>query len=72
MTPKPTLHPEFAMGSYVTINDGHHSTMHGVVSGVAQVGVIFNYIIILDNPIETEFGVVEAVSIPGVALKMVE
>jgi hypothetical protein len=70
-TYKPALHEEFPMKSYVEINNRRNPIMRGIIRGIAQADVIFTYIVELDSPIETEFGVVECVVVPGVCLRLI-
>lgn len=69
-TPKPALHQEFPMESRVEVKNDQHLVIQGVICGVAHVGIIFHYIVQLDNPMEIEFGLVRCIAVPGVYLRL--
>lgn len=70
-TPKPALHEEFPMESRVEVINHKGSSMSGVICGISQDGVIFSYIVKLNSPVETEFGSVGYITVPGVCLRLI-
>lgn len=67
----PTLHDEIPLGSRVIVPASYCSTepVSGRVVGIASIHVIFQYIVLLDTPIESEYGLNEAISVPGTLLR---
>lgn len=63
----PTLHKPIPMGTRVVVPAGWCSTgpVTGTVEGIAFMHVIFGYIVVLDEPIQTEFGAQRAVAVTG-------
>lgn len=70
-TYQPTLHKPIPMGTRVRVPAGFCSVdpVLGRVAGISMIHVVFGYIVILDTPIETEYGIQEAVSVTGSALE---
>ena len=70
---EPTLHKPVPMGADVIIPAGPYSdrVRKGKVAGISFIHAIFNYIIILDpgDEYQSEYGVQNAVSIPGPTLE---
>lgn len=66
----PTLHHPVPLGTRVRIQPGtpNEKTFPGTVAGIASMQVIFIYIVILDTPIENEYGSNKAVAVPGTCL----
>lgn len=57
----PTLHKPVPMGTKVRLPETWLSqAMTGEVVGISAIHVIFMYIILLDEPVKTEFGVQRA------------
>jgi len=70
--PTPTLHKPVPMGVRVMIPDHYHNEgreVWGTVQGVALAHIIWTYIVVLDDPLTTPFGVVGAVVVPGSLLE---
>lgn len=67
----PTLHKPVPMGSRVIIPEQFlkKDNVMGVVAGIAFVHVIFGYIVILDEPVETEYGTQKAIVVSGSELR---
>ena len=65
----PTMHKPVPMGARVAYQLGSETRVTGRVAGVAVCNVIFIYIVILDEPLTSGFGVVEAISVPGTLLE---
>jgi hypothetical protein len=67
---QPTLHKPVPLGSSVRIIEtGSLNGKTGIVAGIAWQHVIFVYIIILDEPIQTKEGLTLAVTLPGTLLQ---
>lgn len=72
---QPQYHKEVPMGSHVLVPDNHHKIfdketgekkkLSGKVSGISSYGVVFTYIVILDEPMPTEYGPMKAISVHG-------
>lgn len=72
MMNQPTLHKPVPIGSRVKIPDyfdKDKTPRFGRVAGISSVHVIFSYIVILDKPLQTEFGLVDAIIVNGPELK---
>lgn len=76
MTPsphKPTLHHAVPLHSRVLIPLNYHKDKGerraGTVTGIASMHVIFGYIVTLDAPLETEYGIVTTVVVNGPELE---
>lgn len=70
----PTLHKPVPLDSRVKIPSYFHKdkpSRFGKVVGIASMHVIFTYIVLLDKPLETQFGTVEAVVVNGSELESV-
>ena len=71
-SPDPTFHKPIPTGQVVIIDDNYHDSLKGFsgeVVGVASAGVIFHYIVLLDEPMETQkFDRVKAITVPGTHL----
>lgn len=68
---QPSLHKPVPMNSRVVIPSYFHaskSPVLGTVVGISSMHVIFTYIVLLDEPIETEFGQMRAVVVNGAEL----
>ncbi len=68
--PPPTLHKPVPMGTrvlvpehYMGLKDG--KPYEGEVVGVAFFHVIYSYIVLLDAPFESSYGVIKAVTVTG-------
>lgn len=62
----PSLHKPVPMGTRVLMKEeltGKEES--GRVVGIATMSMIFQYIVLLDNPHECEYGSIEAVAVPG-------
>lgn len=76
MIEQPTLHKPVPMESIVHVpnlyagNDGHNKVnTRGKVVGIAFVNVIFNYIVLLDESIDTPHGKISAIVCDGANLR---
>jgi len=70
--PMPTLHKPVPMGVRVKIPGHYHGKdreVWGEVQGVASAHVVWTYIVILEKELETPFGTVRAVTVPGPELE---
>lgn len=73
----PTLHKPVPMNSRVFIPDyyiideisDNQRRLGGTVVGIANIHVIFTYIVLLDEPIQTEYGEFKAVVVNGAELE---
>jgi hypothetical protein len=65
----PTLHKPVPIGSKVRVED---TSITGEVVGISSMHVIFQYIILLDNPIEDEYGIHKAIVYPGSLLEALD
>lgn len=70
---QPTLHKPVPMKTRVKIPSYFHADKEkerfGFVAGVASCHVIFTYIVLLDEPLETPYGEVNAVVVNGPELE---
>lgn len=69
---EPTLHKPIPMDSRVIIPTGFSKLdrpLQGTVVGIAMCHVVFAYIVLLDEPITSEYGPQRALSVPGSALE---
>ena len=66
-----TLHKPLPMNSRVIIPSGYinDKEFHGTVVGISFLHIIFSYIVLLDNPVDTEYGEQRAVVVQGSALE---
>ncbi len=70
---QPTLHKPVPMNSRVALPEewlGRHAT--GTVVGIASIHVVFQYIVLLDTPIVSEYGEQKAVVCGGPQLTCLE
>jgi len=70
--PEPSLHKSVPLGAPVVIPDNYHNQpdpVTGRVGGIASFHVVHTYIVILDEKLDTPFGRVEAVVVPGTELR---
>ena len=69
----PIFHKSIPMGTVVIVSERLNkklTSLSGEVVGVASTGPIFNYIVLLDEPInDPDFGAVKAISVPGTHLE---
>lgn len=68
---EPTFHKPIPMGTRVIIHTNFLGALepnHGEVVGIASMHVFFMYIVLLDVPLKTEYGLQKAVAIPGMGL----
>lgn len=66
MSLEPTLHKPIPMESRVLVPAHYCGVVKsGTVVGIASCHLIFNYIVLLDEPHNTEFGTIRAVSVAG-------
>jgi hypothetical protein len=66
MVNEPGLHNPVPMNARVRIPSYYTGKVRtGTVVGVAAAHIIFSYIVLLDEPYQTEFGEVRALSIGG-------
>ena len=69
---QPTLHKPIPMGARVKIPDHYYNLpneMWGEVVGISFMHVIFGYIILLDTPLETSYGIQKAIVVNGPELE---
>lgn len=67
---EPTLHKPVPMGVRVVIPEYFvGKKMKGEVAGISSMHVIFHYIVLLDEPIESEFGLQKAITVGGPQLE---
>ncbi len=71
--PPPTLHKSIPMGARVVLPEHYlglkqGKLREGEVVGVASCHVIYFYIVLLDVPVESPYGVLKAMSVPGTEL----
>ena len=66
-TYQPTLHKPVPMGARVKTSQGV-----GTVAGISSIHVIFGYVVILDNEIQTEYGPMKAIVEYGAQLENVD
>lgn len=66
---QPTLHKPVPIGTRVRIPENYYKEKNklrfGTVAGIASMHVIFTYIIILDELLDSEFGELKAVVVNG-------
>jgi len=67
----PTPRKSVPMGTRVVSPGGYCSTevVKGRVVGIASVHMVFHYIVLLDSPIETEYGTQGAITVLGSLLE---
>lgn len=67
---QPTLHKPVPMGARVIV-PAHYAghPVRGEVVGISMMHVIFTYIVLLDEPIESEHGLLKALTIGGPELE---
>lgn len=67
----PTLHKPVPLGTRVRVSAdfGSYSSLTGVVVGISSIHVIFQYIVLLDTIVESEYGQMRAAAIPGTHLE---
>lgn len=69
MTREPSLHKPVPMGSRVKIPEYYiPNSKTGTVVGISLMYVIFTYIVLLDEPIDSEFGKISAIAVHGTEL----
>jgi hypothetical protein len=63
----PTFHLPVPMNTRVIVPDYYfkNKNIAGTVVGVSSIGVIFTYIVLLDQQIESEHGYVKAIVVHG-------
>jgi hypothetical protein len=67
---QPTLHKPVPMGVRVKVKAPHvKNEAWGEVVGIASIHVIFTYIILLDEPFVSSYGIIRAVSVNGTDLE---
>jgi hypothetical protein len=68
---KPSLHKPVPMESRVIVPKHYldRDDVKGTVVGVASMHVIFTYIVLLDEPIDTEYGTCRAIVVNGPELR---
>lgn len=69
---EPTLHKPVLLNTKVLIPTYYHQEedrKSGVVVGIASIHVIFSYIVLLDEPLETIFGQMRTVVVNGPELE---
>lgn len=72
LNPDPTLHKPVPFGTNVVLPEYFSTSgerLTGVVAGIAFLHVLATYIIILDHPIQTEYGETKAVVVNGPELE---
>lgn len=72
----PAMHPTFKMNSRIEFSDFYigqngENKVKGAVVGISIVGLIFHYIVLLDEEINSDYGIMKAISIIGTALNEV-
>jgi hypothetical protein len=68
----PILHEPFELGTKVvcSLDEFANKTETGEVAGVVSTSsLIWYYIVILDQPFTSHFGLIKAISIPGTKIK---
>lgn len=68
----PTMHKPIPMGTRVRLvkDSGFPNNLGmGEVVGIASMHVIFNYIVLFDEPFQTEYGTHRAISVMGTLLE---
>lgn len=68
MVLNPTMHKPIPLQTRVILPD-YHNNMTGTVCGIATMGIFFTYIVLLDKPINNEYGENSAVVANGLELK---
>lgn len=64
--PQPTLHKPVPMNTRVVIPALYAGEeRRGTVVGIAFVHVVFSYIVLLDEPVDTPYGSQRAITVPG-------
>jgi hypothetical protein len=70
---QPTLHRPVPLQTRVIVPENylgqHRATYGGRVVGIASVHVMFMYIVLLDEPLMTDYGVTNAIVCDGANLK---
>lgn len=66
----PTMHRPVPMNTRVVIAPGYvqRDAVKGTVRGIATMHVVFQYIVVLDEPIQTDQGEIGAVAVTGPSL----
>lgn len=63
---QPTLHKPVPMGARVKLTAPYvQDEAYGEVVGISSTHVIFNYIVLLDKPVESPYGTIRALSVVG-------
>lgn len=71
--PTPTLHKPIPLGVKVRTKPGATTeSISGEVVGISFENIFFSYIVLLDTPLKTKYGLEKAVAIPGVCLEGVD
>jgi hypothetical protein len=67
MIQQPTLHRPVPMGARVVVPEYYlgKPNITGTVAGIASLHIIFAYIVILDEEIDTEYGTQKAIVVNG-------
>lgn len=66
---EPTLHKPIPMGARVVLPEEFYGGGKGTVVGISSMHVIFNYIVLLDEPKEdSDYGTWKAISVSGTVL----
>jgi hypothetical protein len=72
----PTLHKPVPMKSRVIVPEAFvgesYGDRPGTVVGISSVHVVFVYVVLLDQEISTEWGIMQAVCVPGPQLEKYE
>lgn len=64
--PQPTLHKPVPMGARVVIPALYVGEVrHGTVVGIGFVHIVFSYIVLLDEPVNTPYGTMRAIPVVG-------
>jgi len=64
---QPTMHKPVPMGTRVvtTRESGYPAGHEGEVVGICHYHIIFTYIVLLDRPLESDYGLLRAIPIHG-------
>lgn len=68
MTPQPIAHKPIPMETRVIIPGaaiGQADSLTGVVVGISYAHIFFSYIVLLDSPLQSPYGLQRAISVPG-------
>lgn len=61
----PTLHYEIPIGTRVTVGQPYCSERNGTIVGISSCHVIFTYIVLLDEPVDSVYGQMRAIAVNG-------